>query len=131
MLLLMLYSDVGPDDAPTRIGVGSHVAIARALVQFGERGTSFADAASAVPQPAPETVVTATGRAGDAYLCHPFLLHAASWPHRGEAPRFMGQPCMSHQGHDGYHYDPPTSPCEPAVVEALGGAQSAERDELA
>jgi len=120
MLLLMLYSDVGPDDAPTRIGVGTHAAVARAIAPFGVRGTSFADAAAAVGEPAADRVATATGRAGDVYLCHPFLLHAASWPHRGQAPRFMGQPCMLHAGHDGYRYDPPTSPCERAVVEALG-----------
>ncbi len=34
----------------------------------------------------------ATGRAGDVYLCHPFLVHAASRPHRGVAPRFLAQP---------------------------------------
>lgn len=121
LLVLMLYSDVGPDDAPTRIGVGSHLAIARALVAFGESGTAFADAGAAVPEPPRETVVTATGGAGDVYLCHPFLLHAATWPHRGEEPRFMGQPCIFHEGHDGYHYGLRMSPCERAVVEALGG----------
>ena len=120
LLVLMLYSDVGPDDAPTRIGVGSHHHIARVLVRYGERGASFAEAAGAVAEPAPGTVALATGRAGDAYLCHPFLLHAASWPHRGDQPRFMGQPCIFHQGSDRYRYDPPTSPCERAVVEALG-----------
>jgi hypothetical protein len=33
----------------------------------------------------------ATGRPGDVYLCHPFLVHAAQ-PHRGHRPRFMAQP---------------------------------------
>ena len=34
----------------------------------------------------------ATGRAGDVYLCHPFIVHTASWPHRGTTPRMMAQP---------------------------------------
>jgi hypothetical protein len=33
----------------------------------------------------------ATGSAGDVYLCHPFLVHAAQ-SHRGTAPRFIAQP---------------------------------------
>ena len=33
----------------------------------------------------------ATGEAGTAYLCHPFLIHAAQ-KHRGSVPRFMAQP---------------------------------------
>jgi hypothetical protein len=35
-----------------------------------------------------------TGAAGDVYLCHPFLVHSATWPHRGVAPRFMAQPAL-------------------------------------
>jgi hypothetical protein len=31
----------------------------------------------------------ATGEAGGVCLCHPFLVHAASWPHRGATPRFV------------------------------------------
>jgi hypothetical protein len=41
--------------------------------------------------------VLATGRAGDVFLCHPFLVHAASWPHRGDQPRFFAQPCIHHR----------------------------------
>lgn len=40
----------------------------------------------------------ATGNAGDVYLCHPFLVHAASWPHRGKAPRFIAQPPLTAVG---------------------------------
>ena len=84
-------------------------------------GASFRDAVQACADPERRPVVTATGAAGDAYVCHPFLLHAASWPHRGRAPRFMGQPCIFHQGHDGYRYEAPASPVERAVIRALGG----------
>ena len=45
--------------------------------------------------------------AGDVYLCHPFLVHAATWPHTGTTPRFIGQPCIHHpegQWLGGYDY---------------------------
>jgi len=29
---------------------------------------------------------------GDVYICHPFLVHAASWPHRGAHARMIAQP---------------------------------------
>jgi hypothetical protein len=25
-------------------------------------------------------------------VCHPFIVHTATWPHRGEQPRMMAQP---------------------------------------
>jgi hypothetical protein len=92
LLMLFLFSDVGENDAPTRIRVGSHIAVARLLAHAGEEGMSMmaisktGDAATAgMPE------VTATGPAGTVYLCHPFLVHAAQ-AHRGTAPRFMAQP---------------------------------------
>jgi hypothetical protein len=36
--------------------------------------------------------VLATGKAGDVYVCHPFLVHAASWPHQGTQARMIAQP---------------------------------------
>ncbi|MER7183605.1 phytanoyl-CoA dioxygenase, partial [Streptomyces hyaluromycini] len=36
-------------------------------------------------------VAFATGRPGDVYLCHPFLVHAAQ-PNHGTRPRFLAQP---------------------------------------
>lgn len=36
----------------------------------------------------------ATGRAGDVYVCHPLLVHAASYPHRGTQARFIEQPAI-------------------------------------
>ncbi len=38
LLLLFLFSDVGEDDAPTRIRVGSHIPMARYLAPAGEAG---------------------------------------------------------------------------------------------
>jgi len=123
LLLLMLFTDVGPDDAPTRIRVGSHHDVARALGGFGETGGRFTDVTEASGAALARPVAAAVGRAGDAYLCHPFLMHSASWPHRGKGPRFMGQPGIHHDPtDDGFRYeraDGAYSPCERAVREAL------------
>lgn len=91
LLMLFLFSDVGPDDAPTRIRVGSHLGMARALRAFGEEGVSVFDLQNAYAASEGLPEITATGRAGTVYLCHPFLIHSAQ-PHRGRTPRFMAQP---------------------------------------
>jgi hypothetical protein len=91
LLMLLLFSDVGPDDAPTRIRVGSHFAIARALADVGEGGATVFALQDAYAATAGLPEIAATGDAGTAYLCHPFLVHAAQ-PHRGTRPRFMAQP---------------------------------------
>lgn len=92
LLMLFLFSDVGEDDAPTRIRVGSHLDIARRLAPAGEAGLSLRElAASGFSESAHRPEASATGEAGTVYLCHPFLVHAAQ-PHRGTQPRFLAQP---------------------------------------
>ena len=95
LLLLCLLSDIGVDDAPTRILQGSHHAMVGLLRPFGEAGVPGLKA------PLPDAhgpIALATGQAGDVFLCHPFLVHAASWPHRGAAPRLIAQPPISLDG---------------------------------
>lgn len=87
LLMLFLFSDVGELDAPTRIRVGSHQDVAKILEPAGEAGLAAMDVSPTRDRPE----ALATGTAGDVYLCHPFLVHAAQ-PHRGSAPRFMAQP---------------------------------------
>jgi hypothetical protein len=41
LLMLFLFSDVGENDAPTRIRVASHVNVARMLAPAGESGLSL------------------------------------------------------------------------------------------
>lgn len=95
LLMLFLFSDVGPDDAPTRIRVGSHLQIARELAPAGEDGLSLRDlSADGFASTAHLKEVPATGEAGTVYLCHPFLVHAAQ-PHRGTRPKFMAQPPLA------------------------------------
>jgi hypothetical protein len=92
LLMLFLFSDVRPDDAPTRIRVGSHLEMARILASAGEEGRSLGELArNGFAETAHCAEVLATGAAGTVYLCHPFLVHAAQ-PHRGTRPRFMAQP---------------------------------------
>ena len=92
LLMLFLFSDVGEDDAPTRIRVGSHLDVAPLLADAGDEGREWMDLCrEAVPASAHRRAVVATGRPGDVYLCHPFLVHAAQ-RHRGRVPRFMAQP---------------------------------------
>jgi hypothetical protein len=86
--MLFLFSDVGEDDAPTRIRVGSHMDMARFLAPAGEKGRSRM---SLDQMGARRPEALATDDAGTVYLCHPFLVHAAQ-RHRGRAPRFMAQP---------------------------------------
>lgn len=94
LLMLFLFSDVGPLDAPTRLRVGSHRDIARRLAPAGENGLSLEQlAVNGFAESAKREVRLATGEAGTVYLCHPFLVHAAQ-PHHGTQPRFMAQPAL-------------------------------------
>jgi hypothetical protein len=128
-LLLFLLSDVGPDDAPTRIRRGSHLLVPPVLAPFGAEGVSFA---AATPAPAALddlAVVHATGQAGDVYLCHPFLVHAATFPHRGTRPRFIAQPALDPvgelviDGRSGHH----ESPVETAIRLGLAAGAGPHR----
>ncbi|MVU76902.1 phytanoyl-CoA dioxygenase [Nocardia sp. ET3-3] len=95
LFLFVLFTDVTDVDAPTRMRVGSHRAVPACLYRYGEAGidatrigeTGVLEATAAAP------IAYATGRAGDIYLCHPFLIHAAQ-RHRGTTPRFMATPTL-------------------------------------
>jgi hypothetical protein len=93
LLALMLFTDVGPDDAPTRLVCGSHLYAPEFLTPYGDAGTS-ADGEFWRPSVLCRPVAHATGRAGDVFLCHPFLVHTATWPHRGTGPRMIAQPAV-------------------------------------
>ncbi|WP_055591437.1 phytanoyl-CoA dioxygenase family protein [Streptacidiphilus griseoplanus] len=125
LLMLFLFSDVDGTSAPTRIKVGSHLDVPPLLKPFGEPGVEgFAfcaamDAAGRLDAPDRPTAL-ATGRAGDVYLCHPFLIHAAQ-PHHGTVPRFLAQPPLLPVGP--LHLERPDgaySPVERAVRLGLG-----------
>lgn len=116
LLMLFLLSDVGPDDAPTKIRKGSHATIARELLPYGDAGATLRQlSANGYASTEDCEVELATGEAGTVYLCHPFLVHAAQ-PPRGERPRFMAQPPLLPRG----EFDPalPPSPVQVAIRQA-------------
>lgn len=121
LLMLFLFSEVGDDDAPTRIRVGSHLDIARRLAPAGDAGLTLRElAADNFAGSSHRSEVLATGRPGTVYLCHPFLVHAAQ-PHRGTRPRIMAQPpLMPRAPLELERRDGDYSPVERAIRNALG-----------
>jgi len=121
LLMLFLLSDVGKEDAPTRLRPGSHLDIARQLAPHGEAGLTLGElAADGFDGARGHGEVLATGAAGTVFLCHPFLVHAAQ-PHRGMRPRFIAQPPLlpateSRIDREGDDF----SPVERATRRALG-----------
>ncbi|MGV9305894.1 phytanoyl-CoA dioxygenase family protein [Nonomuraea sp. NPDC003727] len=88
LLLLILFSEVGPDDAPTRIRVGSQRNAAAAL---GDGTYEHVPASRLVEAASAERPLAyATGLPGEVYVVHPLTVHAAQ-EHLGSRPRFMAQ----------------------------------------
>jgi len=117
LLALFLFTDVGPDDAPTRLVCGSHLYVPRFLAPHGEAGT-LADAELWWPSVLCRPTAHATGQAGDVYLCHPFIVHTATWPLRGTTPRMIAQPAIHVR--DGFTLDgSDPSPVAQAIVTGL------------
>jgi hypothetical protein len=115
LLALYLFSDVDAVSAPTRVRPGSHRDAARVLAPAGDEGMPFPQAATrAAEASAARPTALATGRAGDVFLCHPFLVHAASWPHTGDHPRMIAQPGVAL--FDAFPLVPPLSPVELAMT---------------
>ncbi len=97
LLALFLFTDVSEHDAPTEILVGSHRDVPPILRQYGEDGVFSGDVAPRLPQTTfARPRVPAIGQSGDVFVCHPFLVHRATWPHRGQTPRIMAQPEIGH-----------------------------------
>jgi len=119
LLMLFLFSDVGDEDAPTRLRVGSHVDIARRLEPHGDEGLTLGELASTgFAESSNRAEAAATGPAGTVYLCHPFLVHAAQPLLRGDRPRFLAQPpLLPREPLDPWRSD--ASPVERAIFEAL------------
>lgn len=88
LLVLFLFSDVGEADGPTRIRVGSHTRVARLLRGAGKAGVAVGSFDLTSTASCHEAL--ATGAAGTAYLCHPFLVHAAQVNRGTSHPRGVG-----------------------------------------
>jgi Phytanoyl-CoA dioxygenase (PhyH) len=118
LLVLYLFSDVDTGSAPTRLRPGSHRDAARVLAPAGDAGLNWTEAAqAAAAASAHRPAALATGRAGDVFLCHPFLVHAASWPHSGRLPRMVAQPAVAL--HDQFPLTAPLSPVEQMILDGV------------
>ena len=121
LLALFLFTDVGKDDAPTELIVGSHLDVSRVLLPFGERGIYFGDVAGQLPATTFERPrALATGQAGDVFLCHPFMVHRATWPHRRRGLRVIAQPEVGIHQPFALQPGPGVCPVEAAILRALG-----------
>jgi hypothetical protein len=120
MLMLFLFTDCGPDDAPTRVRVASHLPMARQLKRHGEAGISLIDLAhEGFASSDTCDVALATGEAGTVWLLHPFTVHAAQ-AHHGTRPRFIAQPGLGFREQLSLaRADGAYSPVEEAVRRAL------------
>jgi hypothetical protein len=118
LLMLFLFSEVGPDDAPTLVRVGSHLDVPKVLEAAGDDGLPWMELCEqVVPLSATRTVEGVTGSLGDVYLCHPFLVHAGS-AHGGHTPRFMAQPPLRPIG-DLQPFSTTPTPVEQAIRDGL------------
>ncbi len=122
LLALYLLTDVDADSAPTRIRPGSHLDVPAILAPAGDDGLEATEAGQrAAWASRRRPTALATGRAGDVFLCHPFLVHAASWPHRGRRPRMIAQPAVTLYGRYSLNPGPgePPPPVEQAILDGL------------
>ncbi|NKY52194.1 phytanoyl-CoA dioxygenase family protein [Nocardia vermiculata] len=120
LLPLFLFSDIGPDDAPTRFRVGSHQRMAKLLFPKGENGGGVMEMDDAYNSTDDLPQALGTGRAGDAYVCHPFLVHAAQANRTGRV-KFMAQPLLAATGQCVLDRDDSSySPVEQAIRKGIG-----------
>jgi len=121
LLALFLFTDVGNADAPTEIIPGSHLDVPRVLAPHGEKGVFFPDVMDQLPASVFERPrAFATGRAGDVYICHPFLVHRATWPHTGTGPRIVAQPEIATHEPFALQDAPDVCVVERAILQGLG-----------
>jgi hypothetical protein len=118
---IFLWSDVGIDDSPTLLAVGSHVDVTRLLAEHEPEGVSGAHIGQVVDSTvARHEVAAATGEAGDLIVCHPFLAHTIN-PAGPTRPRFISNVAV--HGKQPLDIGPTTetrSPVEAAIRQALG-----------
>lgn len=120
LLMLFLFSDIGEEDAPTRIRVGSHLDVAKMLEPHGESGLPFLMLAERLNATTHRQEILATGKSGTVFLCHPFIAHAAQ-THRGSTPRFLAQPPLQLVKEFELHRDDEDySPVEIAIRKGIG-----------
>ena len=120
LLALFLFTDVTDADAPTEVVIGSHLDVPPVLAPVGDRGVFFGDVIERLPASTLQRPrARATGRAGDVYLCHPFLVHRATWPHRGAGPRMLAQPSIPQREPFALRESSDACPVEQSILRGL------------
>ncbi|EGZ09306.1 hypothetical protein PHYSODRAFT_249879 [Phytophthora sojae] len=123
LLLIFLFSDIGPGEGGTALSVGSHKWVARLLEKNEPRGMKGGAVSYQARQFRRREVVEVNGKAGDVMLVHPFLLHARSknLGQKGvESVRIMCNPNVRlHHRMNLDRADGDYSPVEQAIVDAL------------
>lgn len=119
LLMLFLFSDVGENDAPTRVKAGSHLDVAALLSREGAKGLSFSELAARLDELPERREALVIGKAGTVYLCHPFLVHAAQ-AHRGRVPKFMAQPPLLLKRELRLDDNAPLTPLEQSIAKGIG-----------
>jgi hypothetical protein len=122
LLMFFLLTDVGRFDAPTRLRIGSHLDVPPVLVDRGLDGLHFVEVVPQLADLEDRPIALATGKAGDVYLCHPFLVHSAD-RNRGRRPRVLATPALMPAGRSRMRLAPTSrhvAPIERAVKLALG-----------
>jgi hypothetical protein len=120
LLMIFIYSDIGPRGGGTFGALDSIGVIARFLAAHPEgvepNGFGFGERAAEC-----RNFFEWTGNAGDVVLIHPFMLHAVSQNHSG-VPRFITNPALSLA--EPMNFNRPNredfSPVELAVLRGLG-----------
>lgn len=118
LVLLVLFDDVDDDSAPTELIAGSHLDVPRVLLPYGEAGTDL-DTALLPDSTWRRLRVNATGAAGDIFICHPFLVRRATWPHTGARPRALALPVIAHAEPFALQPRADLHPVEHTIVTAL------------
>ena len=123
LLVIFLFSDIGPGEGGTALSVGSHQAVARLLEKNEPRGMKGGAVSYQARQFERQEIVEVNGKAGDVMLVHPFLLHARSknLGRKGvESVRIMCNPNVElHRKMNLSRADGDFSPVEQAIVDAL------------
>lgn len=117
---LLLFSDMGPGDGGTPMIRGSHLKVARAVIDAGEPGIAWPELFEREVKSMESDVAYVTGEAGDVALMHNYLVHGFG-PNRGNRIRFACNPLVQLTEplrltrQDGAH-----SPVEIAIRRATG-----------
>jgi hypothetical protein len=120
LLTVILWDDVLPQSGGTFVAADSVGPIARYLVNYTD-GLTPKEAVFGTMIEQCENFVEATGKAGDVYLLHPYILHSASRNPSGRA-RFITNPAVSFEEPMNFNRENPEDYClvEKAVLRALG-----------